>query len=379
MSPNVAWRSIVLAWGKLAVLIVAALLAGLVLLLGLADGARAGEEEPDPWAALCAKVKDLPILPEDRLTDAHRAQLACPEFGGPIWLTVYQDHPLRKPDFRQARLCALRGLEGRGDFPIISAEIVLTTLYANGLGGRRDLRLAEKFACQEWEWPSVREYLLRKLEERRTASGKAASAPLNLKYYDGGMRWITAYEEVQLEDAQARAHLQYLKKMTDWSAPERAAWEALDKIAFAYIRSHVENEAYHGGTIKYLEMMSETDVAFSRHRALTFELQHLPLTGDAADFAKADASLNRLYREMIAHPPKVFPGNPEDDHVFKADDIKETELAWLKLREAWVAYLALRRPDLAAETVRTWQTLDRIEVLKSLQRGTPLYGWLSPW
>jgi uncharacterized protein YecT (DUF1311 family) len=75
-----------------------------------------------------------------------------------------------------------------------------------------------------------------------------------------------------------------------------------------------------------------------------------------------DRELNETYRKIEHSPDNLWGGG-----TIKPSGIRETEQAWLRLRDAWVAFARMAYPRQSAGTVRTQITRLRLQQLQALQ------------
>jgi uncharacterized protein YecT (DUF1311 family) len=73
--------------------------------------------------------------------------------------------------------------------------------------------------------------------------------------------------------------------------------------------------------------------------------------------------LNEAYRHIQQQSSDSFKQNG----TVKPSGIREVERAWLKLRDAWVAFARVAYPGLSADTVRAQITRLRLDQLQALQ------------
>jgi Lysozyme inhibitor LprI len=81
----------------------------------------------------------------------------------------------------------------------------------------------------------------------------------------------------------------------------------------------------------------------------------------ADDFAKADASLNAAYKEALGAAGDTC--SPEDKGCkSEATDIfRESERTWLRYRDAWISFGAVRWPEVTKESWLCYLTRQRLE------------------
>jgi uncharacterized protein YecT (DUF1311 family) len=82
----------------------------------------------------------------------------------------------------------------------------------------------------------------------------------------------------------------------------------------------------------------------------------------AKDLAEADATLNKHYQEALkssAEDPCPY-GAEEKELCVPQIEIRTMERAWIRYRDAWVAFGAIKWPQVPTESLRTYLTLRKI-------------------
>jgi uncharacterized protein YecT (DUF1311 family) len=75
-------------------------------------------------------------------------------------------------------------------------------------------------------------------------------------------------------------------------------------------------------------------------------------------FNAADANLNSVYR-------RVQKANDADLWgTVSKEGIKETQREWIRYRNAWVAFCQKKYPKVDSNSIKTWLTVERTEMLK---------------
>jgi hypothetical protein len=74
-----------------------------------------------------------------------------------------------------------------------------------------------------------------------------------------------------------------------------------------------------------------------------------------------DAALNAAYKRSLPNHPNPCPD--DDDACVSANDFRAAERAWLRYRDAWLAYAAIKWPSVSADTWRAYLTHQRIQQL----------------
>lgn len=273
-----------------------------------------------------------------------------------------EDHAAARRCAWQERAVFLREKNQYAGSPADGGMETLANIYANGVGVTRSIPLALRFACETAELTPA----IGQIEALEALAGEPA--PRNKKdyfnYCDGDPTTpqvaICASWDDKLEDEERQRVIQQLSET--WPKAQQAALAALVKVEFAYSDAHARNEIDLSGSGRVVwEVDAEQDLRNDFVAALqAFEKSQFP-TWTAEDFAKADQNLNLTYRNITTEAKT----NKDEISTIRAEDIRSTELVWLKYRNAWIAFAKLRYPSVRVDSWLTLLTNDRIAILKN--------------
>jgi uncharacterized protein YecT (DUF1311 family) len=269
-----------------------------------------------------------------------------------------------KVDYVAARKCAwserlaqLANLEPRYTVAsVFGGSAMLAVLYANGEGIPQDLELAVRFVCEAEGAPKEIEIRL----EHVTTLGKTPKAKFGFcdDITSGFMEGFCAAYGSEFED---QKRINSLKKITAPFTPEQqTVFETVLKAERAYAEAHARGEIDLSGTARAMYQIDAEDTLREDFiEALSsFETGNLP-SGSSAGYADADKRLNLAYRNAMSDANK----NKSDYGAVQPDGIRDAERAWLKYRDAFIAFAKFRYPDVPAEAWLTLLTKDRTSVL----------------
>ncbi len=158
----------------------------LVALAFLAGGGLGRAPSADEaWRADCDRVKETALPPGDQPdADTRRALAGCQSED--LYYGIGQP-----ADPSRARLCAY--LErSTGDAPVFGGSAILMTIYATGIGARRNPDLAIRFACALEGAPAEMEGRIAHLEKLRASERKKMAFDSvrrhHQRLHDGGLR-----------------------------------------------------------------------------------------------------------------------------------------------------------------------------------------------
>ena len=315
----------------------------------------------------CWRSATLPIPPADLPSVAHAARLmSCNSealyygFAG-------------KPNYVRARKCAYLERAAGNRFPVASSAI-LSMIYANGLGVKRNLPLAIKFACEAGGAPAEINGRIDHLKVLAAMSGRKRPRfgfcdDITSGYMEGICTGIAAtYRDARREKAIAQVTSSYTPN-------QRAALSALQGAAANYFNAHARNEVDLSGTARvafWIEDIQHSWNMFLRDLR-TLEADKLPTEPHTAT-RQADAHLKAVLRRVLAEPylrqrPVARfppPGIPVPGGTISRDGIRADQSLWLAYRDAWLRFAALRKPVLPPRMVKAWITDQRIDSLRCL-------------
>lgn len=321
------------------------------LVLATAALAQDGADHP-----ACAALASIAIPTADMPDAAARARLA----GCVSEDFYYADGG--KPDYVQARLCAYVEREA-GDEVMFGGSAVLMMIYANGDGVARDIGLAKKFACAVEGAPAELDGRLEHLDAMASSSGKSERFDLCDDITSGYMMGFCASRGADAAKVDRDRRVTALTAA--WSAADRAAFAKVRAAADAYFDASVDGEVDMSGTARGAMAVGAREALEDGLVAAldAFEKGQLPQDG-AAEFAAADKQLNTHYAAaMNYYKAQAAEGtggsvNPQG--------IRDAERAWIRYRDAWVAFGAQKYPAVGADAWRTYFTRERSQALKDL-------------
>ncbi len=258
-------------------------------------------------------------------------------------------------DHVRARQCALAS--PGDDQPFREDRGVLMMVYANGQGVARDFTLARKAACEAGGAPAE---VAGRLEHLAGMEAGRNKRPIDVcddatSGYMGG--WCASVAN-QLKEQQRGAG--FARLIAPWNAREKQAFSSLEARAGAFFDLRSVEEVDLSGTARAAFTIAEEARQREDFRlsVAAFEKGALPRDSDAG-FARLDARLNAVYRQLKALPEPRF-------GTIRFEGIQRTQRAWLAYRDAWVAFGKVRYPQVAPNAWRAYFTRKRIAMLEGL-------------
>jgi len=341
---------------------IAGALIGLAALgFGLAAGAQTEDwgDRNDSWAsseeyesskALCRELRDREPPDADRPTPAQaRALPGCDSEA--LYYGIG-----RPADPVKARQCAFLEME-RDAGSVFSGRTMLMTIYANGVGARRDLDVAIHLACGVDGAPAESHGRVSHLAELRDRSWSGSDFGYCDAITSGLAMGYCAGHDARIAGARRDARLAQLSAR--WTPRERRLLAPLRQAVDAYATAHGEGEIDLTGTARGAMTVGAEEALRDEFLAMIERLE----TGRAphfstARFQAADAALNAAYREAMRGPFYESPGS------VTREGIQTAERAWLRYRDAFLAFAALRYPQLPRDSLAAWLTEQRTLLLR---------------
>eukprot|EP00457_Paulinella_chromatophora_P008506 gb/GEZN01008541.1/.p1 GENE.gb/GEZN01008541.1/~~gb/GEZN01008541.1/.p1 ORF type:complete len:333 (-),score=32.44 gb/GEZN01008541.1/:135-1133(-) len=300
--------------------------------------------------AVCRKVEhlslplaDQPTLREKALLHDCDARALYYGFGQAV-------------DFKRARQCAYIQFQGGDGF--FEGPQILMMIYANGLGVARNISLAEKFACMGSGLDRVEH-----LEQLRKNPKVELFDFCDDASVTPELVWCTDIHELfEIE----RRNRTLTNISSRWTDRERTAFNKLQQASEQFAKLRGEQEVDLSGTGHFLWMMNE--IAIQREDFLQsvqkLEANQAPKYS-SSQLTEEDSKLNTLYRIILKK--KDFEPQAEFNLVRSTVNrvgIQAAQRAWLKYRDAWVEFAALKYPSYPGHSIAAWFTKKRNYMLQ---------------
>jgi uncharacterized protein YecT (DUF1311 family) len=236
---------------------------------------------------------------------------------------------------------------------------MLMTIYANGRGARRDLDVAIHLACGIEGAPAESHGRVTHLASLR--AGQAAQGSEFHYCNDVTSGLAAGYCAGHASSiAQAARDAELVRLTAGWGADERAAFALLREAFEAYAEAHA-NSGDMTGTLRMALWISARDGARDEFLATLrrLEAREVP-SAAAAQFRTADAALNSAWRALMrSELPNQGIGGPT------REGLREAQRAWIRYRDAFIAFAALRYPQVGRSAVAALLTRQRTALLLS--------------
>ena len=263
----------------------------------------------------------------------------------------------RPSDPARARQCAFLERQSAQDGAGFAGDAMLMTMYANGVGAARDLDVAISLACRIGGAPAEQDGRVKHLAKLRAEHWTGDDFSFCDDITSGFAMGVCAAHDADLADAE-RARL-FASLTGGWSETDKRALAELRKAETAFADARAGEEVDMSGTARAalsIEEQQEQQAdllgmlrALADGKAPTFTSREL---------AAADAKLNATYRQVQQA------ADPSRWGTVTKDGIRTTQRAWLRYRDAWVAFAAVKYPAVSAESIKGWLTDKRTAMLR---------------
>jgi hypothetical protein len=256
----------------------------------------------------------------------------------------------------KARQCAFLEM-GSEDEAVFGGRTMLMTVYANGRGAKRDLDVAIHLACGIEGAPMESHGRVTHLAELKGQSRPEEDFNFCDDVTSGLAMGYCASHQERIDGAKRDSEIARLK--AGWTPAEKQAFERLRQAHAAYVEAHGEGEVDLSGTARGAMVVEAEEALRDEFVALLRDLVagHYPRY-DAGGYRAADAKLNAAYRKLMADTQPVdAPGGVTREGILAAQRV------WLRYRDAFLAFAAVKFPKADRDSLAAWLTDKRTAML----------------
>jgi hypothetical protein len=316
------------------------------------------EQEYEASRAICRRLRDVEPPASDWPDAAAVAALDGCDSG-----KLYYGIGMPADTVRARRCALLESTRDDGSELPFNGMAMLMTVYANGVGGERDLDLATALACRVNGAPFEVHGRVMHLQKLKDEGGIGQGFDFCDDITSGLSQGLCASRVASMKEAERSDKLSHL--MMKWTGAERHAFAPLKAAAQAYANASSGNEVDLSGTARaafVIEQKRRLEEEFVM-LLTALESEGIAAPPDAAStFKAADAELNDVYRQIMER--KAGPEGRTDYGTVTQDGIREAQRAWLRYRDAWVAFAAAKYPEGNVDELRARMTRQRVDALK---------------
>jgi len=234
-------------------------------------------------------------------------------------------------------------------------------LYANGRGTPRNYDFAIRFACEQpFAAPNEMKGRIANLRRMKATNNEKDVFDLCDDATSGmSMGFCQAIVQETQDAERARKRATLTAKLTP---PAKALYDKLFAAETSFEEKRVSSEIDMSGSARGSFVLQ--DQGRLRDQFIInldrFAPGDIP-QASAADMKKLDAEMNAVYQRLMQLPESAY-----EIGTVKRDGVRETQRAWLQLREAWMAFAKPVYPKLTADRVMAQLIRLRLHQLQAL-------------
>lgn len=304
-----------------------------------------GHAESTAWYGACMKVAKAAPPAADLPSPSTVAGLAQCQATDLYYDTRAMAAPSLE-DWRKVRHCAVV----QGD------SAVLMMLYQNGSGVQKNPPLALKYACSMDAAPAEMSGRVDHLQKIQAGGNIDQCDDITSGYMMGVCSAIEARQKQRVRSAGSG------KTAQAWPAAVQASYKKLEAATGNFADARAGKETDLSGTARAAISISvrTAELELLVQDIKQYEAGKLPPAATPAQAQAQDRELNLLYGKLMKQPKPDYAGAVEKE------GIRDTQRLWLKYRDAWIAFGAVRYPSVAAEAWTAMLTARRNAQLKDL-------------
>ena len=301
--------------------------------------------------AICRGLKDVSALPHPSTPSS--AAAPSPKRSSSEALYYGIGVPA---DPARALQQALRERTAPDNDAAFSGDVVLMTIYANGLGAPRDLNRAIAIACNLDGAPAEEDGRVNHLAALKAQSWTGHDFSFCDDVTSGFAQGLCAAHFAAMEDAKRKQQISAVT--AGWSGTEKRAFLSLQQAAAGFAKAHGNNEVDLSGTARAAMVTDEQQGQETEFRDFLQSLEKGTAPVSTAEQADAaEAKLNAEY-QRIQHAADTASWG-----TVTKDGIRIAQRAWLRYRDAWIAFARVRYPAIASDSLRAALTEKRTAML----------------
>jgi hypothetical protein len=321
---------------------------------GNPDGELAQTPQFARSQALCRAVAGREAPAADRPDAATAASLA----GCDAEALYYGIGVTRDP--ARARLCAATQRPTDQMLEPFAGRAMLMTIYANGEGATRNLDLAIRMACTiEGAEPAEYDRRVTHLAALRDRHWQGRDFSWCDDIDPGLGTGLCASHKAALVRPRREAAQRAL--IARWSPEQRQAYEPLRRAFEEFVAASAGGDLASGGS-SHASLRNRLEQGLRDQFAEM--LQRLergrPPRFTAAQFRTEDRQLNQAYQARLADERQY------DAPGISPDSIQNAQRAWLRYRDAFLAFAAVKYPRVPRASLAGWITQNRSQIIPGI-------------
>ena len=263
-------------------------------------------------------------------------------------------------DAVRARQCAFTQRPTDQMLEPFAGRAMLMTIYANGEGARRDLDLAMRMACTlEGAEPAEYDRRVTHLARLRDQHWQGRDFSYCDDIDPGLGTGLCASHRAAL--ARPQREMAQRTLIAGWTPAQRAAYEPLRRAFEEFVAASASGDLASGGSShaslrnrleqglrdQFADMLRRLE----RGRAPSFT---------AGQLRTEDLQLNQAYQARLADERQY------DAPGISPESIQNAQRAWLRYRDAFLAFAAVKYPRVTRDSLAAWITQNRSQIIPGI-------------
>lgn len=263
-------------------------------------------------------------------------------------------------DPARARICAFTQQPTDQMLEPFAGRAMLMTIYANGEGAARNLDLAIRLACTlEGAEPAEYDRRVTRLARLRQENWQGRDFSYCDDIDPGLGTGLCASHNAAL--ARPRREAAQRALIARWTPEQRAAYEPLRRAFEEFVAASREGDLARGGS-SHASLQNRLEQGLRDQFADM--LQRLE-SGRAPRFTAGqlrteDLNLNQAYQARLADERQF------DAPGISPDSIQNAQRAWLRYRDAFLAFAAVKYPRVPRDSLAAWITQNRSQIIPGI-------------
>ena len=240
-----------------------------------------------------------------------------------------------------------------------NANLKYAQAYANGWGVSKNLKLALAFACRGSDVIGEFESMVETLMDSKNEIKEDEPFLYCNHISSGATEGVCAIFTEEMENRRRASF--YKTVIQTFSQEQRDAFEALHIAAEAYFEEHARSEQDMTGSARDA-IVAEEQARFRNE----FEQQIRVIQGGELPkhdpISTADDELNTAYRDIL----KKRHWLNKEITTLSPEGIRATQRLWLRYRDAWAKFGAIRYPQTSSDDWKAWSTRQRTQEIRDI-------------
>ena len=263
-------------------------------------------------------------------------------------------------DPARARQCAFTQRPTDQMLEPFAGRAMLMTIYANGEGARRDLDLAMRMACTlEGAEPAEYDRRVTHLARLRDQHWQGRDFSYCDDIDPGLGTGLCASHRAAL--ARPQREMAQRTLIAGWTPAQRAAYEPLRRAFEEFVAASASGDLASGGS-SYASLRNRLEQGLRDQFAdmlQKLERGRAPLfTG--GQLRTEDLQLNQAYQARLADERQF------DAPGISPESIQNAQRAWLRYRDAFLAFAAVKYPRVQRDSLAAWITQNRSQIIPGI-------------